>query len=270
MQQTSLGPLMDTTVYNHSPESNRRYPTEVLLNLAGPLLSPNIAFDIKVTSYPDIITLDNGQSFSLSSMVSSFENRIASDEQEMKRQVFSLLILRRFSEQEGLLSGSNYIVNSVSEFLSNQLSYWITQLDENLDIDVDLGQLDQEGFNAFQLRLSYTFLEGRLRVTRDGGFTDAENKADFASIAGDWTVEYSLTPEGKFRVKMFNRTNTNQALTTFNQTSNFTAGVSLIHTQSFNEVRDIFNASRKRRLKEIESRDPADTSARKNEDDPLN
>jgi hypothetical protein len=169
-----------------------------------------------------------------------------------------------------LLSGSNYIVNSVSEFLSNQLSYWITQLDENLDIDVDLGQLDQEGFNAFQLRLSYTFLEGRLRVTRDGGFTDAENKADFASIAGDWTVEYSLTPEGKFRVKMFNRTNTNQALTTFNQTSNFTAGVSLIHTQSFNEVRDIFNASRKRRLKEIESRDPADTSARKNEDDPLN
>ena len=111
---------------------------------------------------------------------------------------------------------------------------------------MDLGALDPEAFNTFQLRLSYTFLDGRLRVTRDGGFTNQENKADISSIAGNWTLEYLLTDDGKFKVKMYNRTNYNPINQTEQNQNTITTGFSVLHTQSFNELKDLFRKSRQK------------------------
>ena len=72
---------------------------------------------------------------------------------------------------------------------------------------LDLGSLDNEAFNTFQLRMSYSFLNGRLRVTRDGGFTDQTSGTNVASILGDWSVEYRLSEDGKLRAKIYNKTN---------------------------------------------------------------
>ena len=194
------------------------------------------------------------------------KSRIDSDEQELKRQVFSLLILKKFSPEDAFNTGGSF-GNSVSEFISNQLSYWITQVDENLEIDVDLGNFDQEAFNTFQLRLSYTFLEGRLRVTRSGGFTNEENQADIGSIAGDWTVEYLLTPDGKFRALMYNRTNYNSLNSGIeNQNTTITAGFSLIHTQSFDEVKELFIGARKQQ-KNQNKKTPQKATALKEDED---
>ena len=55
--------------------------------------------------------------------------------------------IQKFSPENAFNTGGSF-GNSVSEFISNQLSYWITQVDENLDIDVDLGNFDQEAFNT--------------------------------------------------------------------------------------------------------------------------
>ena len=41
----------------------------------------------------------------------------------------------------------------------------MSQVDENLEIDVDIASMDQESFNTFQLRFAYTFMNGRLRVS---------------------------------------------------------------------------------------------------------
>ena len=136
----------------------------------------------------------------------AFKNRI--DEQELNRQVFSLIILRRFSPPESF-NTSGSIVNSVSELLSNQLANFVSQVDENLEIDVDLSTFDDAAYNTFQLRLSYTFLNGRLRVTRDGTFYGSQNSSiapnntgnQVSAIAGDWTVDYLLTADGKLKIK---------------------------------------------------------------------
>ncbi|MEM9859749.1 MAG: hypothetical protein AAF843_20515, partial [Bacteroidota bacterium] len=101
-----------------------------------------------------------------------------------------------------------------------------------------------DAYNTFQLRLSYTFLDGRLRVTRDGGFTNQQNRTDINSIAGDWTVEYLLTPDGKFKAKMYNRTNYNPVNLTEETQNTTTTGFSLIHTQNFNEIKELFQRSR--------------------------
>jgi len=40
--------------------------------------------------------------------------------------------------------GGSTLYSSVSELLSNQLSYWLTQVDQNLEVNFDLGNFDQK------------------------------------------------------------------------------------------------------------------------------
>jgi len=241
-QLASLAPLvniMDEESLN-SPELRRNYPAAVNLTLKDEMLSPEIEFGIEISDYPDNIVLQSSQAvISLNAVVNAFQSRISADEQELKRQVFSLIILKRFSPENSFsVGGGQTIGSSVSEFVSNQLSYWITQVDENLEIDVDLNSLDSDALNTFQLRLAYTFFDGRLRVSRDGGFTNTDgNTSDVSAIIGDWTLEYLLTQDGKFRAKMYNRTDQN-AFTQINQ-NNTETGFSIQYIRSFDQLKEI-------------------------------
>ena len=239
-------------VYGDSPELRRKYPVQVLLDIEGPLLSPAVDFDIVTDDLPRNIQVAE-RSVDLEFEFLRFKNSI--DEQELKRQVFSLIVLRKFSPLPSFNTGGA-ITSSVSELLSNQLSYWITQVDENLEIDVDLGALDAEALNTFQLRLSYTFLDGRLRVTRAGGFTNQQNQVDISSIAGDWMVEYLLTPDGKLKAKMYNRTNYNPINQTDDNRNTITTGFGLIYTQSFDEIRELFRKAKKEEIPQEEQQQP--------------
>jgi hypothetical protein len=246
-QLVSLTPLMTTLDEEtlSASELRRKYPSIVELKLEGPMLSPSIGFGIDFNDYPDNILLPNGTLVALNALVSGFKSRILADEQELKRQVFSLIILRRLSPENSFtVAGGQALESSVSEFVSNQLSYWITQVDENLEIDVDLNSLDSDALNTFQLRLAYTFFDGRLRVTRGGGFTNSSNQSDFNSILGDWSLEYLLTSDGKFRAKMFNRIDQN-SFNTLNNNSNQT-GFSLQYIRSFDQLEGIINDAKKR------------------------
>ena len=268
-QFVAIDPLFSEqseSFYNH-PDIRRKYPTSVLLDLKGPLMSPDISFDIDVEDLPETIIVE-GVSYDLETTFLTLKNRLESDEQELNRQVFSLIILRRFSpENEFIAQGT--IGRSVSEFVSNQLSYWISQVDENLEIDVDLGSLDDEAFNTFQLRLAYTFLDGRLRISREGGFTgNNSTNVDISDIVGDWTLEYLLTPDGKFRVKMYNRTKTNTMVSELENSAQTVAGFSLLHTQSFNEIRELLSTARRKQREENNQKDSNKEARLEDEDDP--
>jgi hypothetical protein len=251
-QLASLAPIYDKEPdIQTDPAIKRKYPIEVQLKLDGPMLSPTFQFDIVASDLPTTISLNNGAQKRLSFDFAAFKTRL--DEQELKRQVFSLIILRRLSPLDAF-STSGSLANSVSELLSNQLSYWLTQMDQNLEIDLDLGALDAEAFNTFQLRLSYSFLNGRLRITRNGALytQNQQQQQSVAALAGDWTVDYLLTPDGKFRVKMYSRSNFNALSNSLGTQNAVTTGFSLMHTQSFNEVKDLLRGARERRRKELE------------------
>ncbi len=235
-----------------SPSLKRKYPAEVLLKLEGPILAPQINFDIDAKDLPTNIVTETGTPINLYLAFTAFKAKL--DEQELKRQVFSLIVLRRFSPLNDF-NTSGSVANSVSEFLSNQLSYWLTQVDQNLEIDLDLGTLDQEAFNTFQLRMSYSLLGGRLRVTRDGTFSNQQyTQSNASTLVGDWTVDYLLTPDGKFKVKMYSRSNFNTVNTSLGTQNPITTGVSLMYTQSFNEVKDLLRSARERRRRELEEK----------------
>ncbi len=243
-QNTSLQPVLEQTGFadptseSGSSGVNRRFPTKVLLSLEGPMLSPTIAFDIDFSQI-------QGQENQVA--IDAFKNRLLSDEQELNRQVLSLIVLNRFSDQGGITIGGRTTTQNVSQFLSNQFSQLIAQLDENLEVDLDLADLDQDAFNTFRLRLSYTFLDGRLRITREGGLT---NLVDVNSIAGDWTAEYLLTDDGRYKVKVYSRNNYDitRLANTQNATTN-TTGASITQTTSFNSFREFFSGVNKKRKK---------------------
>jgi hypothetical protein len=250
-QMASFAPIITDPTVSSAPQLKRKYPAQVALKLEGPMLTPLINFDITAKDLPKNIQTDT-RTVNLDFEFTAFKNKL--DEQELKRQVFSLIILRRFSPPESFdTSGS--VVNSVSELLSNQLSYWMSQMDQNLEINVDLGTMDQEAFNTFQLRFSYTFLNGRLRVTGDGTFNNGSQgtaaNPNPSTVAGDWTVDYMLTADGKLRIKMFNRTNANPITATAGNGQNVnTTGASMIYTQTFNRLKDIWRVNRKKKEEE--------------------
>ncbi|MBS1559456.1 MAG: translocation/assembly module TamB [Bacteroidetes bacterium] len=251
-QLVSFAPVVTTCApCVTSVAMRRKYPAEVQLKIEGAMLSPQINFDIVANDLPNTVPTENG-SEPLNQDFKAFKAKL--DEQELKKQVFSLIVLRRFSPPDAFTTGGGSgLYSSVSELLSNQLSYWLTQVDQNLEVNFDLGNFDQEAFSTFQLRLSYSLLNGRLRVTRDGAIGNQYNRSDVSNMLGDWTVDYLLTPDGNLKIKMFNRTNVNQLTSsTFSGQTTISTGFSLMSTKSFNSWKELLSSVYQKRRKEVE------------------
>lgn len=217
-----------------------KIPVLVVLSLKGEMLSPDIGFQIKIDDTQSSASVDDQADI----------QRINDNEQELKRQVFSLLILRRFSPRDEISVQSSGRLTSISEFLTNQLSYYASQFNENLEIDLDLASMDPNAFRTLQLRLSYTFLDGRLRVSGGGGFN--QNGADVNTtqqdagntFVGDWSVQYLLTNDGRLRVKAFRQAD--QVSTNGQQSE---TGVSIQLIKSFDDFKEFVPKERERALK---------------------
>ena len=229
LQYVSMRPLVNDSADLKNSEVNRKYPTEVKLGLKGNLLTPEIKMGIDILKNPTFMNEE----------VLAFKNKLANNEQEMNRQVFSVLVLGGFASDN--FKGSASPANNLSEMLSNQLSNWLSQVDDKLQIDLNLNSLDRNALNTFQMRLSYTLLDGRLRISRDGSFQNSQNpnQTNISNIAGEWTVEYLLSPDGMFRLKLFNRINQNILINSAGGNSSSSAGFSVLHTQSFNSLKEL-------------------------------
>jgi hypothetical protein len=232
------------------PQMRRRFPLKVIMDLRGNLLSPDITFNFDFSEFPTEGTVQT--------YISAFQNRIANDEQEKNRQVFSVIMMRSLSP-EGQFSGvSNIATSNLSQLLSSQLNSFIAQVDQNLEVDIDLANLDQNTLETFQLRVAYTFLDGRLRVSRDGGFTDQQGNADLSSIAGEWHAEYLITNDGRYRMRVYNRNNFN-TFTSLSLTRNVaTYGVSISQNLSFNSFGELWSKIRNKENEKLRLNDTDD------------
>ncbi len=240
-KNTSLKPLVEVETLTGVTvsELNRPYPITAVMELRGALFSPEVRLNLDLTE-----AKKNASNIYLRTAVIQLETRIAGDEQERNKQVFSMLILNKLTPPNEFSGLGGALGSSVSELLSNQFSNWISQLDENLELSFNV---DPSALNTFSLRLAYNMLDGRLRISREGGFTNTRNQTDFASVIGDWTLEYFLTASGRYRVKAFNRVNQgfNNGITLNNSTTT-TAGASFMHTATFNNVGELFKRKKKK------------------------
>jgi peptidyl-tRNA hydrolase len=81
------------------------------------------------------------------------------------------------------------------------------------------------------------------------------NNTSAATVIGDVSVEYMLTNDGRYRVKMYNRNNFNSLTNTLAQTFNTTQGISLMYVESFDKLSELLNDARKRAIEERKEND---------------
>jgi hypothetical protein len=184
------------------------YPFLVLLKLRGAILQPEISFEIQLA--PE----DKGI---LGGAVNQKLLLLNDDPSALNKQVFALLVLGRFVQENPLQSESSgsaesLVRSTVSNFLSAQLnrlsSRVLPGVEMNFDIqsynDYQSGQ--EQGRTQVEIGMKKQLFDERLSV-EVGGKVDVEGAAakqnSVSDIAGDVTVEYKLAKDGSFRIKAF-------------------------------------------------------------------
>ncbi|GAB3813363.1 translocation/assembly module TamB domain-containing protein [Pontibacter rugosus] len=218
-----------------------RYPVIALIELNGSLLTPQIDLGLNFEQLPQEVQ----------TQLYSLINSIKSDASELNRQVFSLLVLQRLSPQGTLAFdssvGAGAVGGSLGSLLSSQLNNFFSSIDSNLEIDIGLGDISRDALSALQVRLSYTFLKGRLRVTNESGFNSADDAGDgSSSYVGDWTLDYYISRTGELRGRL-----------EYNSTPNIYTGritqsqsISILHTKRFDSFKELFDSERRQRRRE--------------------
>ena len=233
------------------PGTNQQYTERVKvepqLNLSGKLFNPIVGFDIYL---PDS---DEETRALLRSYIST--------EEEMTKQVFSLLLMNSFISQgtQGTNvqnpvnnpTGSSAISATTFEMVSSQISNWLSQISKSVDIGLNI----RPGYNAVspqeaQLALSTQILNDRIVLNgnfdvRAPGSTISSTPNQQNQLTGDFDAELKLSE--KFRFKVFNRYN--ESYNAGTGLSPYTQGVGIFYNQDFNKFSDLFRKRKKSDMK---------------------
>lgn len=232
---TNVVPIINDTLFvNTHSDVKRSNPVDVFLGMKGNIMSPEIKFDIDITEYPNYIEVEQA--------ILDFKNRIKYNEQELNKQVFSLMVLKKLSPLDDFEVGgiASTAGTSVSEMFTNQLGSMLSQLDEDLDVYIDLGNFETEG-QSVNVRLTYSVLDGRLKISHNGNYSSYEDNQDLKNLFGEWTVEYLISDDGKVRIKGYNKLNQNTASTSLSSQNSTVYGVSLAYNDNFDSFNEFWN-----------------------------
>ena len=224
----------------------QKFPFQILLKLRGEILHPVISFEIQLA--PE----DKGI---LGGAVNAKLNLLNEDPSALNKQVFALLVLNRFIQENPLQSDANNGTSSivratVSKFLSSQINQLSSKVVPGVELNFDIQSYDDystgqaEGRTQVELGLKKQLFNERLSV-QVGGTVDVEgakSKQNSASdITGDVTVEYKMTKDGRFRLKGFRHNQYEGAIDGLLIETGM--GVSYVH--DFDKWKDFFRAPKK-------------------------
>jgi hypothetical protein len=188
-------------------EYKQRYLFLVILKLKGDILHPEIGFEIQLP--PE----DKGI---LSGAVNQKLKLLNEDVSALNKQVFALLVLGRFIQENPLQTESGgtstFVRATVGKILSQQLNQWSSKVLPGVDLNFDIQSYNRyqtgqaEGRTQVDIGLKKQLFKERLSV-QIGGTLEVEGvkaKQNSASdIASDVVLEYKLTKDGRYRLKGF-------------------------------------------------------------------
>jgi translocation and assembly module TamB len=193
---------------------NQKIPFKVMLYITGAINKPIIKFDI--------LSPETGiMSSELKTTIDNKLVQIRGDEAATNKQVFSLLLLSRFTGEQSsdFFKGngndfSDIARQSVSQFLSGALNEIAGNLLKGVDIDLNLNSYRDfnNGGNAqrtdLNVALSKSFLDDKLIVSIGKNFgvegQDAATRGNDNFIP-DVTVAYKLTKDGKYLLRAYRK-----------------------------------------------------------------
>lgn len=225
--RASLNTFLGEFLYSDALKNaaSDRTDVNVKLIIGNTLFNPSIKFDFE---FP----LLNGE---LKSYANTKVRLLKNNESDFNGQVFSLLIWNSFlpsNEVSGITNNAGILqsagINTISEFLSSQVSMFVTSLinealeDNGLVSGVDFnlnlrngGSLNnganniQDGFlpSEIEVRLNprFKFLDERLSLNLGGNYVRQSPVGVQNYIVPDFSVEYALKADKSIILKMYAR-----------------------------------------------------------------
>lgn len=225
--RASIGPLY--LAAGRPSQNNQKVAAEAVMNLSGPLLTPNIAFDINFPANAYI--KDELQSY-------------LSDVNNTNQQALSLIVRRSFAGSAGQSDGIGGIATSTfisagSELFFNQLNTILTQ-----SLNLNFVDLNIRSFN--EASASLRFLNDRLILT--GGVTDRTNNtrtfSDFSVIGGgslvarDVEALYLIKKNGDLVLRASNKLNNNSFLSNLSD-DDYVSAIGLVYRRDFDSFKEL-------------------------------
>lgn len=220
-----------------NPSVNRKIPVDVVINLDGELLKPDITFDIEFPA-------------ATSTVVSELEYRL-SDKNARELNAISLVSQGVFLSNASISTAG--AVNNLLETTSSVLSDILFSDDDSIfDVGLDLVQADNTpdlqsagrvGITLSTQITNRVLINGKVGVPT-GGISESV-------IVGDVEIDFLLSENGALRAKVFNRQTDIQFI---GETEGYTQGAGLSYAVDFNSFKELIRKIFKGKSKEaIES-----------------
>lgn len=217
-----------------------RVPFNVVLSMKGELMKPQITFDIKLADdqksrWPDV------------------ESKLAyirGDAGELNKQVFALLLLNRFVQEDPLKNSAEgtslatTAKSSVSKILADQINDLAASLIQGVDLNFGINAEDDYTSGTPQSRTDLTIgvskklLNDRLRVSVGSNFElegPANANENTSNIAGDIAVDYLMSKDGRYILRAY-RKNRYEGVV---EGQVVESGVSFIFTLDFDKLKQL-------------------------------
>ncbi|MEI6900602.1 MAG: translocation/assembly module TamB domain-containing protein, partial [Bacteroidota bacterium] len=205
----------------------KRVPVECIIRIGGKLMNPDLAFGINVPNAEEAVK---------SAVYSAIDTN---NQVELSQQVLSVLVINQF---KNVVGSSTMTVNAAPlNIVTNQLSSMLSQITHNVNVGVNYKAGTNTTGQEFDVAVSTQLLNDRLLI--DGTFGMSNDKPSGSSqqasqIVGDINIEYVLTDNRRWRLRAFNRTNTNDNL--LNNNAPYTQGVGVSWQRDFTRLSDLF------------------------------
>ncbi|MBO9727066.1 MAG: translocation/assembly module TamB [Chitinophaga sp.] len=223
----------------------QRMPFEVYLMIKGNLMKPDISFRLDLPE-KDRNTLDGTPYNKL--------KQINQSPSELNKQVMGLLVLNSFIPEDPMstLDAGNgggvgqAAKNSVSKILSQQLNNLAGNLIKGVDLNFDLqNQQDYSSGSAqettnLKVGASKQLFNDRLTVSVGSNIMLQGNQQNASSLIGDISVEYKLTRDGRYRIRVYQ----NNDNTTVIDGQVVETGVAFALVMDYDEFREILQRSK--------------------------
>jgi hypothetical protein len=241
--------LLQSELANSSTDINKykaKIPFRVLLKMKGELLKPEISFDIELPDDQKSKWVD----------VETKLEQVRRDDAELNKQVFALLLLGRFVQEnplENSADGGGTLAaltgtakSSVSRILAEQLNNLAGSLIKGVDLNFGVNTEDDYSSGTRTSRTDLTvgvskkLLNDRLRINVGSNFElegPANTNQNASNIAGDVAVDYLLSEDGKYALRGYRRNRYEGVV----EGQIIESGISFIFTFDFNEFKQILN-----------------------------
>ena len=159
----------------------------------------------------------------------------------MSQQIISLLVLGSFSYSNTSLysiGASNYY-----NVLTNSLSSWLSQISKDFDVGVRYTPEDNLTAEELEVALSTQLFDDKLTIEGNLGMYTG-SRSDVAgganNIVGDVDITYKFTNRLSLKIYNHSNLNSNYYLYSYETYSDYTQGIGISYSQSFDNIREIF------------------------------